>query len=144
MMKKENIWDCREVTMLNKSLPKILADNCFDRVPTNDKVWVLKIPVNKMLLSQLDWQFDIPFWKYKQKKYAITPNQVLNNKRKYAYQYRRIKNANLKFPIDIAKNKNGRWEIIDGLHRLVKAKMLGLTVVSVRKISLAQFKKLLK
>ena len=144
MMKKENIWDCREVTMLNKSLPKILADNCFDRVPTNDKVWVLKIPVNKMLLSQLDWQFDIPFWKHGQKKYAITPNQVLNNPKKYLHQYKRIKNTDLKFPIDIAKNKKGRWEIIDGLHRLVKAKMLGLTVVSVRKISLAQFKKLLK
>jgi len=27
--------------MLDKSLPKILADNCFSRVPANEKVWAL-------------------------------------------------------------------------------------------------------
>jgi len=130
--------------MFDKSLPKILADNCFGRIPANKKVWALDVPITKMSLSKLDWQFDIPFWKHGKKKYAITPNQVLNNKRKYLYQYNRIKNSNLKFPIDIAKNEKGRWEILDGLHRLVKTKMLGLTQVSVRKISAAQLKELLE
>lgn len=130
--------------MLDKSLPKILVDNCFGRVPANEKVWALDIPVTSMSLSKLDWQFDIPFWKHGNKKYAITPNQVLKNKRKYRYQYNRIMNSNLKYPIDIAKSGKGKWKILDGLHRLVKARVLGLTKVNVRKISSTQLKELLK
>jgi hypothetical protein len=130
--------------MLDKSLPKILADHCLERVPANKKVWALDIPVTQMPISKLAWQFDIPFWKYGNKKYAITPNQVIKNKIKYKYQYNRIMNSNLKFPIDVAENKKGKWEILDGLHRLVKAKVLRLTKVNVRKISASQLKKLLQ
>jgi len=91
--------------MLDNSIPKIIKDNCFERIPANEKVWALGIPVTQMPLSKLDWQFDIPFWKHGNQKYAITPNQVLMDKRKYQYQYRRILKANLTYPIDIAKNK---------------------------------------
>ena len=80
--------------MLNKSLPKIIIENCFDNIPINEKVWALDIQITQMPLSKLDWQFNIPFWRHGNKKYAITPNQVLNNKQKYLYQYNRIKNAN--------------------------------------------------
>ncbi len=130
--------------MLDKTLPKIIADHCLDCVPINKKIWALDIPVTRMLISKLAWQFDIPFWKYGNKKYAITPNQVIKNKTKYKYQYNRIMNSNLKFPIDVTKNKKGRWEILDGLYRLVKAKVLGLTKVNVRKISASQLKELLQ
>lgn len=130
--------------MLDKSIPKIIADNCLNRVPDNEKIWSLDISITQMLISKLDWQFDIPFWTYGNKKYAITPNQVIRNKRKYRYQYNRIMNSDLRFPIDVAKNKKGKWEILDGLHRLVKAKILGLTKVNVRKISPAQLKELLQ
>ncbi len=129
--------------MLDQSIPKALADNCLECVPPNEKVWALNIPITKMLISTLNWQFDIPFWKHGNKKYAITPNQVISNKSKYSYQFNRIMNADLKYPIDITKNHKGKWEILDGLHRLVKARIIGLTTVNVRKVSSKQLKKLL-
>lgn len=41
--------------------------------------------------------------------------------------------ADMKYPIDIMRNK-GRWLILDGLHRLMKAYLLGMKKVRVRKI----------
>jgi hypothetical protein len=41
--------------------------------------------------------------------------------------------ADLSYPIDIMENK-GRWLILDGLHRLVKAYKNGQKTVKVRKI----------
>jgi len=130
--------------MLDKSLPKIIVDICLDHIPINTKVWALDITITQILISKLDWQFDVPFWEYGNKKYAITPNQVIKNKTKYKYHYDRVVNANAKFPIDITKNKKGKWEILDGLHRLTKAKIAGLTKVNVRKVSASQLKELLR
>ncbi len=42
--------------------------------------------------------------------------------------------ADLIHPIDIMQNK-GRWLILDGLHRLMKASILNMQKVQVRKIS---------
>ncbi len=42
-------------------------------------------------------------------------------------------NADLTYPIDIMENK-GRWLILDGLHRLMKAYSLGMKKVVVRKV----------
>jgi len=41
--------------------------------------------------------------------------------------------SDLKYPIDIMRNK-GKWLLLDGLHRLVKAKILGYSSIYVRKI----------
>jgi len=70
--------------------------------------------------------------------------QVISNPKKYKYQYRRIMGADLKYPIEVMKNKKGKWEILDGLHRLVKAKVLGQTVVKVRKVPYSKIKEILK
>jgi len=52
-------------------------------------------------------------------------------------------NADLSYPIDIMENK-GRWLILDGLHRLVKAKILGFDKVKVRKIPRTEILKIQK
>ncbi len=88
-----------------------------------------------MEIKKLDWQFDLPFWKHGKVKYAITPNQVMANPKKYRYQYERTMKSNLKFPVHIAKNKKGKWEMLDGLHRLVKASWLGYRTIKVKKVN---------
>lgn len=50
--------------------------------------------------------------------YMYSPREVLNNPTKYADDYDRILNADLKYPIII----NGK-NVIDGMHRLTKAYM---------------------
>ena len=129
--------------MLDKSLPKSLKSHCFLRVPAREKVWAVHAKISQMPLDKLRWQFTLPFWRHGKKKYALTPREVLNNPRRYRYHYRRILAADLKYPLDIARNQHGKWEILDGLHRLAKAELLGMKKIKVRIISSQQFKKLL-
>jgi hypothetical protein len=120
--------------MSKAQVPKIIKDTCLDFCWNNEKVWRLKLPIEKLSMAKLAWQFDIPFWRYGNKKYAITPNQVIGNPEKYKRQYDRTMAADLRHPIDIMKNKTGEWEILDGLHRCVKAHVLGRGIVRVRKV----------
>ncbi|MBS3117789.1 ParB-like nuclease domain-containing protein [Candidatus Woesearchaeota archaeon] len=77
--------------------------------------------------------FEIPFWNRKDGFYDLTPNEVINNPDNFKEEYSRTMKADMTYPIDIMKN-NGRWLILDGLHRLVKSKILGYSKVKVRKI----------
>lgn len=120
--------------MSKAHIPQIIKDTCLDFHWSNEKVWRLSLPIEAMSLVKIVWQFGIPFWRYGNKKYAITPNQVMEHPKKYHRQYDRIMASDLKHPIDIMKNKAGKWEILDGLHRCVKAQLLGHTIVMVRKV----------
>ena len=111
----------------------------------NEKVWKLKLPVEKMAISKLKWQFDLPFWKHGRVKYAITPNQVLANPKRYRYQYNRMMRTEFnKYPVHIAKNRKGKWEMLDGLHRLVKASQLGHKTIKVKKVYKKHLKYIIK
>jgi hypothetical protein len=57
----------------------------------------------------------------------------MSHPEKYPAEYARILGADLTHPLDIMFNK-GRWLLLDGLHRLAKAKLNGLKTVNVRKI----------
>ena len=51
--------------------------------------------------------------------------------------------ADLKYPIDIMENK-GRWLILDGLNRLMKAYLLKMKTVKVRIIPRDKIPEILK
>ena len=68
---------------------------------------------------------------------------MINNPEKYKVQYERTMNSDMTYPLDIMWNK-GRWLLLDGLHRLVKAKILGHDKVKVRKISRDRIKDISK
>ena len=127
-----------------EKLPKIIKEVALDFEWDNEKVWQLKAEVEKISLSELEWQLDIPFWDTSKERYVLTPNEVMNNPEKYAEQYKRIMGADLNYPIDIMKNRKGLWECLDGLHRVAKAKVLGMNEVEVRKISQDQIPLILK
>ncbi len=119
---------------MNKSkLPKIIKEVESNFHYKVEEVWGLDLPVEEMDLAELEWHFDIPFWSKSGGNYNLKPNEVLSNLQKYKEEDERTKNADLSFPVDIMFWKN-RWLLLDGLHRLVKAKQLGHTRVKVRKI----------
>ena len=128
--------------MNNQELPKIIEEVGFDFDWDNDKVWALNFPVEEIPLSDLAWHFEIPFWNLADN-YNLSPNQVISDPEKYKVEYDRTMNADLSYPIDIMENK-GRWLILDGLHRLVKAKILGFDKVKVRKIPRTEILKIQK
>lgn len=116
-----------------RKLPKIIQDVGFDFHWASEKVWKLDVPVEEVDISELEWHFDIPFWWTKDGYYDLCPNEVLKNSEKHKEEFERIMKSDLSYPLDIIFWK-GNWVLLDGLHRLVKAKQLEMRKVKVRKI----------
>ena len=118
---------------MNDTFPQIIKDVGFDFSWSEKKVWTLDVPTEEMALAELAWHFDIPFLWHDGGVYNLTPREVLENAETYQKEHERTMRADLAHPIDIMRNK-GRWLILDGLHRLMKASVLNMDRVQVRKI----------
>jgi hypothetical protein len=100
----------------------------------NNKLWALKVPVEEMEINEFLWIFDLPFWEDEEGNIVITPREVIKNPDNYPYHTNKILECDTSYPIDVMKNKKGRWLTLDGLHRLVKLYLNKKTKVLVRKI----------
>lgn len=129
--------------MKNVKIPQSVLEYGFDFDWDEKKVWVLDYPIQEIFIEILEWHFDIPFWNLNGKWYVLKPIDVINNPVKYKLEYDRIMNADINYPIDVMVN-NGRLVILDGLHRLVKCKLLGMTKVKVRIIPRSEIVNILK
>lgn len=96
----------------------------------NRKLWQLEAPRHELTLAELAWHFEVPFFD-KADWYDLAPQVVLTRLAEHPLHHRRILNASSAYPIDIVEN-HGRWLILDGLHRLMKAELEGRQQVSVR------------
>ncbi|KKR08306.1 MAG: hypothetical protein UT32_C0002G0069 [Parcubacteria group bacterium GW2011_GWC2_39_14] len=129
--------------MEDKKLPKIIQEVGFDFSWDERKVWALNFPIEEISLSELVWHFEIPFWSVGEAIYNLSPNQVISDPDTYQLEYNRTMGSDLLYPIDIMENK-GRWLILNGLHRLVKAKILGHKKVNVHKIPRTEIPNIIK
>lgn len=118
---------------MEQELPDIIKEVGFDFHWENEKVWQLHIPVTEMNINELTWHFDIPFHWHRGGIYNLTSRKIMEHPETYPEEYKRTINADLTYPIDIMENK-GRWLILDGLHRLMKASLQGMKNVNVRVI----------
>lgn len=119
---------------MNRKLPSIIEEVGFDFDWDEKKVWALELPVEEVKIDELTWHLDIPFLFTKPNGYYdLKPSQVLENPDDFNEEYSRTINADLSFPIDVMFWR-GRWVILDGLHRLMKANLQGQEEVSVRKV----------
>ena len=96
------------------------------------QLWELDVPVEELPSHELAWHLDVPFLG-EHGAYDLKPRQVLDAPDLHREEYERTMRADLMHPIDVMANK-GRWLILDGLHRLMKAHALGMGRVRVRKI----------
>lgn len=129
--------------MNREDIPEIIKKVGFDFDWDEKKVWSLKMPVSKINIKKLIWHFDIPFHWNRPGIYNLTSNEILANPKKYFKEYERAMKSDLSYPIEIMKNK-GKWLILDGLHRLMKAQVLGLKDINVRKIPRSKIKDIVK
>ncbi|MBI3627117.1 ParB N-terminal domain-containing protein [Candidatus Uhrbacteria bacterium] len=116
---------------MSKEIPQIIKDVGFDFSWDEKKVWKLSLPVTQMKTLELEWHFDIPFLQENDGVYNLKPRDVIVNPEAHAEEYERTMNSDLSYPIDIMENR-GRWLILDGLHRLMKAYILEWETVNVR------------
>ncbi len=127
-----------------KSIPKVINDVGFDFHWDSSKIWKLDEPVEEMDIKELIWHFEVPFWEMKDTDdYNLTPNEVIKLPDIHSTHYEKVQNSDLQYPIDIMDNK-GRWLILDGLHRLVKAYIQGFKTVKVRKIPRSRIPEILR
>ena len=122
-----------KIKLLKKEIPQIIKDVGFDFDWSEEKVWALDVPLEEMDINELTWHFDIPFL-WENGVYNLKPQNVIDDGNAHKEEYQRTMKADLVHPIDIMENK-GRWLILDGLHRLMKASILNMKKVNVRKIS---------
>ena len=116
-----------------KQLPSIVEKYWYAFDWDVEAIWALDLPVERFPIRRLEWHLDLPAWPFEGKGYVLTPRDVLKSPYRYAEEYQRMQRASLIFPLDIIWFR-GRWLILDGVHRLLKAHEQGLDEIMVRKV----------
>jgi hypothetical protein len=93
-------------------------------------------PIELMPVRELDWILDVPLWWDGGHPFRLRPRDVLTEPDRNQAQRARTSDADLAIPIDVAWY-HGRWVVVDGVHRLLKAVSLGHTAVVAREIPAA-------
>jgi hypothetical protein len=62
----------------------------------------------------------------------VSPLEVAAEPEVHAEQYARTMTADLRYALDVVRRPDGRITILDGVHRLLKARLNGLESVRVR------------
>lgn len=97
-----------------------------------DRLWALRLPVEDVPTAEFAWLLDLPLWRDGGVPFCVSPDQVRSDPERYPGQHRRTWASDLAYPIHLA-DYNGRWTILDGVHRLLKATILGRTFVCAMK-----------
>lgn len=129
---------------MSRELPDIIKKVGFDFSWDERKVWELDAPTEAMPIEELIWHLDVPFiWSEPDGYYDVKPSEVIEHPEMHIKEYERTMQSDIDYPIDIMYWKK-RWLILDGLHRLMKQAIQGVSAVQVRKIpesSIPQIKK---
>jgi hypothetical protein len=76
---------------------------------------------------------DLPFWREDGEWFVLTPNQVRERPDEHVEQWARMLRADLDAPVHITE-RHGRLVIIDSVHRLLKANILGRDCLPARRV----------
>ncbi|MBS0221988.1 MAG: hypothetical protein JSR91_14725 [Proteobacteria bacterium] len=86
-------------------------------------------------VSDLAWHLDLPFWAEGGKPFRVCPSEVALDRIRHSAQWNRTKGADLRFPLHARTDSEGRVILLDGIHRLLKASIVGMSAVNVRILS---------
>lgn len=102
----------------------------FDR----KKLWGIDLSVEEIDISELCYNFNIPYLEMEDTDdWNLSINQLFSNLDKEVTHAQKMEKSDLCYPIDIYYFK-GNWIILDGVHRLAKAKNLGHKKIKVRRV----------
>ena len=102
------------------------------------RLWGLPLRAESMPVSDLEWQLQLPWWRLDGRSFAISPREVAASPDRYLEQYSRTISADLRRCLHVTYRAE-RWVVLDGIHRLLKASLLGLEVVGVRKVDRSSY-----
>ena len=116
------------------ALPKQLQGVFFDFLWDARKVWALPTEPSLLRFDELAWQLELPVWTTVpgEARFDLTPLTVLNCPENFPVRWRRILAVDLEFPLEMFRNDQGRWVILDGYHRLARHHIEGSRDIPVR------------
>jgi hypothetical protein len=85
----------------------------------------LDLPTVDLPVADLAHHLDLPFWAYDDRPFQVTPRQVAADPVTYRAQYERTLAADLRHPLHVVRRPDDRITILDGVHRLLRAKLEG-------------------
>lgn len=97
------------------------------------KIWELDLEEEELPIEEIEWHLDVPLWEQRGKPNSISPREVLLNPSRNRDQYMQIMEAQLEYPVEVMW-WNGRWMLLDGVHRLAKAVQRGHSSLTVHKV----------
>jgi hypothetical protein len=112
------------VNELQRQMPASIRKALPQSLWNKGKLWALNITVEAAPVDSLSYLLELPVWQLNGKRFQVKPINVLNDPEKYPDHFRRIIGSDLKYAVHVTK-KGGRLTIIDGFHRLAKARMNG-------------------
>jgi hypothetical protein len=84
----------------------------------------LSLPVQRVAVQDLAWQFDLPLWQLNGVRFQVSPGQVRDDPARFPDHRRRVMASDLRYPIHLIRH-SGRLVVLDGFHRLLKAVLQG-------------------
>lgn len=121
-------------------IPTALRDWLLPIDWDRERLWALDLPRRRLELEELRWHLDLPWWRHDGVWFQVTPREFLAAPTAHPEHADRVGSADLSYPLHVVP-RHRRWLILDGIHRLVKSEMLGLTDVLVSTLTPADIVK---
>ena len=132
------VWDARQVQRkpfpLYDAMPAPLREVTLNVMWSQERLCRLDLPVERVAVEELGWQLSLPRWSFEGAPFAISPEQVRSDPDRYHVQYARTMAADLTFPAHALLRTDGVLTLLDGVHRLLKADVLGQQTIEIRKV----------
>lgn len=113
-------------------MPEILKTGFKTNEP---KLWAMDIPIEEIPITEIEYNLDIPYLEsIGTDDWNLTPRMLIENFDKELMHAPRVEAADLDYPIEIYQHQ-GKWIILDGVHRFTKAVRLGHEKIKVRRVS---------
>jgi len=105
----------------------VLPDVTWDQ----QKLWAIECPTRDVPTGELAWMLELPWWRDGERYFAVRPIDVAADPARHCAQHARTLAADLDYPL-VGTTMEDRLVLLDGIHRLLKARLLGIPTVRVR------------
>jgi hypothetical protein len=114
--------------------PEVIRET-FPMVPWDmARLQALELPVQRVAVQDLAWQFDFPLWQLNGIRFQVSPRQVRDDPARFPDHLRRVMASDLSYPVHLVRHR-GRLVVLDGFHRLLKAALQGRTQINAMVLS---------
>lgn len=118
---------------LHRRLPPGFEPYALELEWDRERLWSLDLPAGLLAVSELSWQLARPWWRDGDRYFCVRPSDVLATPDDHPEHLARTLEADLSHPLDVTW-RGGRWFVLDRVHRLLRAAMIGAESVRVRKV----------